>query len=87
MLVYIQRNGVQYTLVTPADIKMKDNKQVKNTIGFNDHEVFTFADAKKKQGNADLRKELEYEDMAIDFVMRVSLMQYTFDSRIVSVEL
>lgn len=61
------------TIITPAEIKLKDAKQVKNTIGFSDSEVYTFADAKKKQGNPELKKDLEFEDVAADFVIRVSI--------------
>lgn len=68
MLAYTQNFGLQMVLISPADIKMK---QSKNVIGLNEEEVFTFADAKKKQGNSELRKDVEFDDVAADFVLRV----------------
>lgn len=72
MMIYNPSNGLKLNLITPVDIKMKDPKQQKMVIGFNDHEVHTYADAKKKTGNKDLVKDLDYADeAAVDYVIKV----------------
>lgn len=71
-MIYSPSNGVKFSLITPVDLKMKDPKQQKNVIGFNEHEVYTYADAKKKAGNTDLVKDLDYaDDSVVDFVIKV----------------
>lgn len=61
-------------LVTPLkDYKLKDTKQSKDIVGFNDETVFTMSQAKKKpEGNSELLKQLEYNDFCSTFTVKVS---------------
>lgn len=65
---------ISLNLITPIEaLTVKDGKTTKNVIGFNDNNVFTFTEAKKNPGgNAELRKDVEYDDYCIDFTLKVS---------------
>lgn len=74
--LYNTDNGLKINLIAPIDVKVKDAKLQKNIIGFNDHEVFTYADAKKKSGNAELRKDIDFDDSGADFTVKVSRLLF-----------
>ncbi|WP_164727098.1 hypothetical protein, partial [Shimia sediminis] len=48
-------------------LKVKDPKEAKNLIGFNNRNAFTLSDPKKKLGTPDLHKQLDYDDFCVDF--------------------
>lgn len=59
-------------LISPLkDLKVKDDKNTKDLMGFNDHHVFTISQGKKKGVSAELYKDLEYNDFCVDFTIKV----------------
>lgn len=63
--------SIHLNLITPFETLSKDDKPVKNVIGFNEDGAFTL-DSKKKEPNAELIKELQYNDYCVDFTIGVS---------------
>ncbi|KAJ8889258.1 hypothetical protein PR048_008756 [Dryococelus australis] len=60
--LYVQ--GIYPFVITPVEglkISSKDAKALKNIVGFDDEHVYSLTDGRKKQGNTELRKILDYK--------------------------
>ncbi|XP_060534250.1 apolipophorins [Cylas formicarius] len=66
-----RNNQISLNLFTPFEtLTLKDNKKVKDIVGFNGENVFTVSQGKKSpRGSAELHKELNYEDFCVDFTL------------------
>lgn len=71
--ILFKNNQISLNLITPLEeLSLKDNKKAKDVIGFNDNQVFTISEAKKKpEGSAELYKDLDYDDFCVDFTIKV----------------
>lgn len=70
-----RNNQIFLNLVTPlGNFRVKDPKTTKETVGFNNYNVFTLAQAAKKKadGGAELHKQLEFIDYCSKFTVNVS---------------
>lgn len=71
--VLFRNNQISLNLFTPLEsFSVKDIKKTKDVVGFNDENVFTVSQAKKKpEGAAELYKDLLYDDYCADFTIKV----------------
>lgn len=62
---------IKLNLITPFDdLTVKDTKKTKDVVGFNNNNVFTISQAKKKpEGSSELYKDLQYHDYCVDFTV------------------
>lgn len=70
---YLYRNNlIKLNLITPfEEFNLKDTKKTKDVVGFNDENVFTLSQGKKKpEGASDLYKDLQYDDFCVDFTLK-----------------
>lgn len=73
--LFYRNDQIFLNLVTPlGNFRVKDPKTTKETVGFNNHDVFTLGQAAKKKvdGGAELHKQLEYVDYCSRFTVTVS---------------
>lgn len=80
--LFYRNNQIFLNLITPlGNFRVKDQKTTKEAVGFNDHSVFTLAQAAKKKvdGGAELYKQLEYIDYCSKFTVNVRLSRVSVD--------
>uniref|UniRef100_V5GSP6 Apolipophorin n=1 Tax=Anoplophora glabripennis TaxID=217634 RepID=V5GSP6_ANOGL len=67
-----RNSQISLNLFTPLEgFSVKDVKKSKDVVGFNDENVFTVSQAKKKpEGTAELYKDLQYDDYCADFTIK-----------------
>ncbi|XP_063229927.1 apolipophorins [Bacillus rossius redtenbacheri] len=68
---WLNIQGIVPYVITPVEglrVAAKDPKIVKNIVGYDNERVYSLTDGKKKQGNTELRKQLDYKSNPLSWL-------------------